>query len=221
MSGSRCGCLLVFLALIFSTVILEPAWLPAQSDQAASSREMAVRPLPKAPLSAAVQLWPGVLEPLPPVLPRPLPVLPGTIGFPQLARAAGTIFLGTVTAIEGRPTSSPAIATVAITFHVENAIRGTVPSDDFTVRQWMGLWSNGQRYRVGERLMLFLYPPSKLGLTSCVGGTLGRFRVDPAGRVLLSPQQFSAFQRDPVLGGRSHLLVRDFAWAVRQASEEE
>jgi hypothetical protein len=147
---------------------------------------------------------------------------PGTIGFPTLARSAGTIFSGTVTAIARQPaTRGQAVETVAITFHIENTIRGAVPGEDLTISQWSGLWSTGQRYRVGERVLLFLYPPSKLGLTSCVAGGIGRFAVDPWGRVLLSAQHLAAFRADPVLGGKSRLPFSDFASAVRQASEEQ
>jgi len=150
------------------------------------------------------------------------PVPPGTIGFPQIARAAGTIFSGTVTAIARRPaTRSQAVETVAITFHVERALRGTTPGDNLTISQWIGLWSTGQRYRVGERVLLFLYPPSKLGLTSSVAGPMGRFSVDPLGRVLLSAQHLSAFRTDPVLGGKSRVVFSDFALAVQRASEGE
>jgi hypothetical protein len=143
-------------------------------------------------------------------------------GLPQLARAAGMIFSGTVTRIARHPaTAGPAIETVAVTFHVQNAIRGVTPGRDLTVSQWIGLWSAGQRYRVGERALLFLYPASKLGLTSCVGGLIGRFSMDPRGWVQFSAQQISAFRRDPVLGGKSRVRFSDFARAVRQASEEE
>jgi len=110
---------------------------------------------------------------------------------------------------------------VAITFRVEQAIRGVTPGDDLTISQWMGLWSSGQRYRVGDRLLLFLYPPSKLGLTSCVGGPMGRFALDPWGRVLLSAQHLSAFRTYPLLGGKSRVRFSDFALAVRQARGEE
>jgi len=155
--------------------------------------------------------------------PPRLPITPpGGFGFPQLARAAGLIFSGTVINIERRPARAvQALGTVAITFHIENAIRGATPGSDLTISQWIGLWSSGQRYRVGEHVLIFLYPPSKLGLTSCVGGTMGRFVIDPRWRVLLTAQQLSAFQRDPVLGGKSHLRFSDFALAVRRASEEE
>lgn len=147
---------------------------------------------------------------------------PGEFGLRHLTRAAGMIFTGTVTGISRkRAASNQALDIVAITFHIENAIRGVTPGETLTITQWMGLWSSGQRYRLGERVFLFLYPPSKLGLTSCVNAPLGRFRVDAAGRVLLSTQQLSAFLKDPVLGGKSRLRFSDFALAVRQASEEE
>ena len=171
------------------------------------------------------------------VLRRPVPVPPGTgihpprrfpvrppsvFGLPQFVRAAGMIFSGTVTHIERRPANlGQAVETVAITFHVESGMRGATAGEDLTITQWVGLWSAGQRYRIGERVMLFLYPNSKLGLTSCVGGQVGRFAVDPAGHVLLTAQHLAAFRKDPVLGGKSRPLLSDFALAVRRASEEE
>lgn len=152
---------------------------------------------------------------------RPVPPL-ASPGFPQISGAAGTIFSGTVTRIgHHAATSGQAVETVSITFHVENAIRGVTPGEDLTISQWIGLWSAGQRYRVGERVLLFLYPRSKLGLTSCVGGQIGRFAVDDRGRILLSSRHLSAFRSHPVLGGRSRVPFRDFALAVRRAGEEE
>ena len=140
----------------------------------------------------------------------------------QIARGAGTIFSGAVTAIARRPaTGGQSVETVAITFHVENAIRGTTPGQDLTITQWIGLWSSGQRYRLGERVLLFLYPPSKLGLTSCVAGPMGRFSVDPSGQVLLSARHLLAFRADPLLGGKSRVKFNDLAQAVWRAGEEE
>jgi hypothetical protein len=167
-----------------------------------------------------------VLPPVQPPILAPLehrlPTAVATTALPMLVRAAGTIFSGTVTAIARRPaTHGQAVETVAITFHVDNAIRGATPGEDLTIAQWIGLWSGGQRYRVGERVLLFLYPPSKLGLTSCVAGNLGRFSVDSWGRVLLSAQHLSAFHADPVLGGKSRVVLKDFALAVRRRSETE
>lgn len=213
MYGRSCRCLLAI-----SLLILAPAWVRGQSGRLDSAPDFAI-PLPPEVFR------PRDVVPLP-ALPRaPLipPVAPpGTIGFPLLVRAAGTIFSGTVKAI-ARHTASQgeAVETVAITFHIENAIRGATPGEDLTIAQWIGLWSGGQRYRVGERVLLFLYPASKLGLTSCVGGAMGRFAIDPWGRVLFSAQHLSAFRSDPVLGGRSRVNFSDLALAVRRANEEE
>ena len=157
----------------------------------------------------------------PPIVPR-YPVRTPVVGLPGFARAAGMIFSGTVKNIERRPaTRAQAIETVAITFHVDNAIRGVTPGEDVTIFQWIGLWSSGQRYRVGEQVLLFLYPPSKLGLTSCVAESMGRFEVDAQRRVLLSAAHRSVFRQDPVLGGKSRVSFRDFTRAVLRTGEEE
>jgi hypothetical protein len=154
-----------------------------------------------------------------------------------MARAAGTSFLGTVTRIESGPErGGTAIATVAVTFHVERGLRGATAGESFTILQWLGLWTGGQQYRVGERVLLLLYPPSKLGLTSAVAGAMGQFRLDPAGRILLSGQQAAAFRGSPLLAGPSptgssrfgssrarpsSIAFNDFVQALQQATEEE
>ncbi|PYX51381.1 MAG: hypothetical protein DMG79_03245 [Acidobacteria bacterium] len=154
------------------------------------------------------------------ILPPGVP--PKTFGFRVLAQAAGAIFSGVVTGIaHGPATRGQAVETVAITFHVENAIRGATPGQDLTISQWIGLWSGAQRYRIGERVLLFLYPPSKLGLTSCVAAGMGRFQIDSQGRILLSAQHLSALRADPVLDGKSRARFSDFALAVKRANEEE
>src|SRR5690348_7860255 len=40
-----------------------------------------------------------------------------------------------------------------------------------------GCGDSQQRYRAGERILVFLYPQSKLGLTRIVGDPLGRITV--------------------------------------------
>ena len=208
MNGSNPLCLLAISILMLVTVMLN-----GQSDRRTLSPEF------ERPLSPRIGQSPPV-DSLRPRLPTTTPR--GTIGFPLIARAAGTIFSGTVMAVARRPAPhGQSLETVAITFHVQNAIRGATPGQDLTITQWMGLWSGGQRYRVGEHVLLFLYPPSKLGLTSSVGGEMGRFSVDLWGRVLLSAQHLSAFRADPVLGGKSRVTVSDFAMAIRRASLEE
>lgn len=217
MYGRGCPCLLAISLLIL------PPVARGQSDRVSPAPDFSIQSPHVIQPADGVATDRGPTEHGPTAtLPRRLPVPPGSIGFPQLTKAAGTIFSGTVTSIARRPaTRGQAVETVVITFHVENAIRGATPGEDLTISQWMGLWSSGQRYRVGERVLLFLYPPSKLGLTSCVAAPMGRFSIDPLGRVLLSAQHLSAFRADPVLGGKSRVAFSDFALAVQRASEEE
>ncbi len=209
MFGRSGSCLLTI-----SILLLAPAWLRAQSDHSIAMPDLSLPHSPRV-------LQPPVDDPLGRRSSAPAP-LTGTIDLPTLTRAAGTIFSGTVTSIARRPAaSSQTVEAVAITFHVENSIRGATPGEYLTISQWIGLWSGGQRYRVGGHVLLFLYPPSKLGLTSCVGGGMGRLPIDAWGRVLLSAQHLAAFRADPVLGGKSRLRFSDFALAVRRASEED
>lgn len=142
--------------------------------------------------------------------------------FSRLVRAAGIIFSGTVTKIQPtRSANRQSVTTVAITFRIENVLRGNAARRELTIHEWNGLWSAGQRYRVGERVLLFLYPQSKLGLTSAVGGPMGRFAMDANGTVLLTRQHISALGRHPVLGGKSRVRFSEFASAVKQAREGE
>lgn len=202
--------------LAISLWLLVPGYLCGQTVRVPPAPELAASAPPP-------DLNPYPTQPQVNNLRRHLPIAPpGPVGFSFIARAAGTIFSGTVTSIARRPaTGGQPVETVAITFHVENAIRGATPGQNLTITQWIGLWSGGQRYRIGERVLLFLYPPSKLGLTSCVAGQMGRFTIDPQGRVRLTEQHLSSFRTDPVLGGQTHLLVSDFARAVQRTAEEQ
>ncbi len=96
----------------------------------------------------------------------------------QFARSSGYIFSGTVLKIQRTTAGQNAVAFTQITFRVDEAIQGVRSRKIFTIREWSGLWDSGERYRPGERVLLFLYPVSKLGFTSPVGGPLGRFAVD-------------------------------------------
>jgi len=210
-----------FCVLLFTILIL--AWaVPISSSQAGEGILNQSDPA----AARAPHLWPQpsrlpIIYPRPPgTLPRPLPIAPGGGALPQISRAAGTIFSGTVISILPSP-SGQSPPTVTITFRVEHAIHGVHSGQHLTISQWTGLWSSGQRYRVGERVLLFLYPPSKLGLTSCVGGAMGRFGIDSLGRVLLSQQHLAVFRADPGLSRKSYVSLRDFTQAVRQAREKE
>lgn len=119
----------------------------------------------------------------------------------QLAEQSGLIFAGTVTSVECFSSfkSGPReMAASRITFYVEQAIRGVRQGQLLEVREWAGLWNSGERYRVGERVVLFLYPSSRLGLTSPVGGALGRFNVDSRQEVF--PGHFAINAASPGAG---------------------
>jgi hypothetical protein len=81
--------------------------------------------------------------------------------------------------IEPAASAAPGdIGLVRITFRVSDALRGAIPGKPLTFSEWDGLWASGDRYRVGEDLLLFLYPPSgDLGLTTTVAGTRGRISL--------------------------------------------
>ncbi|MGA9977009.1 MAG: hypothetical protein WBQ08_00035 [Candidatus Sulfotelmatobacter sp.] len=227
MQRRSCGSLLA----VWLLTLCSPAALWAQST--AISAKAGVNPLVDplavdrpAPVHLQPPAWAGS-TPFHPKAPRQFAgtgsgrsLPPGRAPtFPQLARTAGTIFAGTVTKIDAGPAAGgSAVPTVAITFHVERPLRGTVPGGSLTILEWLGLWSSGQRYAVGEHVLLFLYPPSKLGLTSVVGGSLGQFRVDAAGGILLSDQQLAVFQAEPLLAGRSRVALNDFSRALRHAT---
>ena len=201
MCGSGCR------LLAFALLALAAACMQAQANRASA----------EAPTGPAR----SVQQPIG-IRPVPGPAMPEARAVRQLVRAAGTIFSGTVTSIEPWPAAGGrSLGTVTVTFHVNDAIRGSIPGENITISQWIGLWSSGQRYRVGERVVLFLYPASRLGLTSSVAGPMGRFEMDAARRVLISAQHRLAFRSDPILGGKAHVSLGEMALAVRKATEEE
>jgi hypothetical protein len=118
-------------------------------------------------------------EPKTALVPRPFP-------WRQLTHASGMVFSGEV--LDVRPAQNGNSAT-QISFRVENAMRGVRRGQIIRVSEWGGLWSSGERYLKGEHVLLFLYPKSKLGLTSPVGGRLGKYAVDSSGRVLAGDPQ--------------------------------
>ncbi len=122
---------------------------------------------------------------------------------PSLTRSSGYIFAGTVKSVDRVTPKGDAVATVQISFHVDQAMRGVRTGQTLSIREWAGLWESGERYRPGERVLLFLYPPSKLGLTSPVQGLLGRFRIGPDGQVVVDPRQISF--RPPRAGVRERV----------------
>lgn len=148
-------------------------------------------------------------------IPRPSPVL---------MQKSGYVFAGTVNSIARvAPKEKNGVATMRITFRVDKAVQGVHAGQILTIEEWAGLWEAGQRYRPGERVLLFLYPPSKLGLTSAVQGTMGRFPVGKDGRVVIEPGHASGLppgvQRR--IGDRRHVDLEEFTRILRLEREEQ
>jgi hypothetical protein len=138
----------------------------------------------------------------------------------QLTSSAGYIFVGRVKSVQYLPAGSGHVPTMRVRFQVEQGLRGVRSQSVLTIRQWAGLWDDGQRYRTGERLLLFLYRPSKLGLTSPVGGARGRFALDRHGEVLLGMER-AALWRDSLQQVRhDRVPLRAFLRSLRGFEEE-
>ena len=130
----------------------------------------------------------------------------------HIIRDSGRIFAGTVIKVERvDPVPASYIATTQITFRVDEPIRGVRRGQVLQIHEWAGLWHTGERYRVGERVLLFLYPPSKLGLTSPVGGATGRLQIDRNRRVDL---------KSASAAGARTIELKSFAAALRRAVKE-
>jgi hypothetical protein len=191
MTGS-CWRLLACSLLVVLVSIFLASLLWAQSSAEAPFRILA-------PITAGSPDMPRAFParfPVPISEPWRIPVAPSPIGLPQITGAAGIIFSGRVTFVGrsgGRFTSAPGQTTAStmVTFQVEHALRGTTTGQNLTIHEWAGLWNTREHYRVGERVLLFLYPPSRLGLTSPVSGSMGRFAIDPQGRIRTNVQNTS------------------------------
>ena len=221
MTGS-CWRLLACSSVIFLTSIFSASPLWGQS--AAEDHFRIAAPINTSPPD--IPRFSPVPLPIPIAEPWRIPVAHSPIGLPQIAGAAGIIFSGCVTFVGragGRFTSAPGqtIASTMVTFQVEHALRGTTTGQNLTIHEWAGLWNTKEHYRVGERVLLFLYPPSSLGLTSPVAGPMGRFAIDPQGRIKTNIQNISVLASDSVIGRKRLILYSDFFHAVRRASGEE
>lgn len=153
----------------------------------------------------------------------PEPVKSGTTNLHHLTKSSGYIFAGTVQSVEHVSSSgTTGIASTQITFHVDRAIRGVRSGQTLVIREWAGLWQSGERYRIGERVLLFLYPPSKLGFTSPVGGPMGRFVVDEGLRVWLEPARRIIVPSLPTVNpnpGKTQVKWDDFVRTLSRAEE--
>jgi hypothetical protein len=109
----------------------------------------------------------------------------------QLSRRAGMIFAGTVLvpvpqiATTQASSTSPlagAMPSLELSFRVDEGIAGVERGQILTIHEWTGAWSMQRPMAKGQHILLFLYPPSRLGLTSPVGGSLGQVALDSSGK---------------------------------------
>jgi hypothetical protein len=162
----------------------------------------------------------------PPLLPRPIAhPIPGP-PLTQVIQASGYIFQGTVTQVRWIKAKNPQdVASVQITFRVTQGIRGVQAGQMLSVREWAGLWDRGERYQPDQRVVLFLYHPSKLGLTSPVAGPLSKFVVETNGAIQLNEQQRILLSGEPRFAPaiRTHAPVKaqTFASTILQLARRE
>jgi len=161
----------------------------------------------------------------PAALPRSAAELPAVSSLTALTRKSAYVFKGTVLAVTRMPPDSGnSIASVQITFRVDQGIFGVRTGQTLKMREWAGLWEAGERYRPGEQVVLFLHRPSRLGFTSPVGGGLGRFTIDRTGSVVLRPGQATVLA--PVLAkplpvtGKPRVSSLEFIRVVKRSGLE-
>ncbi len=117
-----------------------------------------------------------------------------------MSRTAGMVFTGTVLTVESHTRKGDGLPTIRLTFKVGRAIAGVRSGQILIVREWAGAWAMHHPMHVGDHLLLFLYRPSKLGLTSPVSGSSGQVALDATGThvapVALSPPQRASTTRE-------------------------
>ena len=124
--------------------------------------------------------------------PAPAQAVRQHLDLSTMTERAGTIVSGRITELRsGAHPRYKNVGVLFITVKVNEMIKGT-PAQTFTFMQFTGRAaqpSSGKplsmartlphmpMYRVGEEVVLFLYPPSSVGFTSPVGGEQGKFIV--------------------------------------------
>jgi hypothetical protein len=114
------------------------------------------------------------------------------LDLPKMTELAGTIVTGRITKLRaGAHPRYRNIGVLHVTLKVSETLKGdrtpTLTFMQFTGRSLGNRNGKGlteahplpemPSYRVGEEVVLFLYPPSEVGFTSPVGGAQGKFRV--------------------------------------------
>jgi hypothetical protein len=158
----------------------------------------------------------------------------------EMAASAGTVVTGRVVEVrEGRHPQYPNVKVAYITMAVEETLKGQANGQ--TQHTFMQFGGGVVRihelpgYRVGEEVVLFLYPESQYGFTSPVGGSQGKFYVhaDPqtGERVVtnelnnvrlfegIKTAMLSPAERQIVRSGSGPVNYRTFASLVRKLTK--
>jgi len=113
----------------------------------------------------------------------------------KMARTAGMVFSGTVLGVEASPTKYQDVPTIELQLRVDGVIAGVTAGQVLTIREWAGAWSMHRPMRPGDHVLLLLYPRSRLGFTSPVGGALGQIALEGSGtNVAERPEKISVRQ---------------------------
>ena len=160
----------------------------------------------------------------------------------QLSRRAGMIFAGTVLAAATQTVTTQVAATdqvipattpsttpaVQLSFRVDHAIAGVERGQILTIHEWAGAWSMHRPMSRGQHMLIFLYPLSRLGFTSPVGGALGQVALDPTGRNVSKYERKppalignDLTRRSPVPADARSVSVVQLERAIRSARNEE
>ncbi len=108
----------------------------------------------------------------------------------QMSRASGMIFAGKILAIEPLPPSAKRpLPLTMVSVRVKHAIAGVQQGQVVKFREWASASSIHRSLRIGQHVLLFLYPPGKLGLTSPANGAAGVLALDAAGKNLAGVQR--------------------------------
>jgi len=160
----------------------------------------------------------------------------------QLSRRAGMIFAGTVLTATAPSVTTPTVTTptaaadrvvpgttpsVQLRFRVDQAIAGVEQGQILTIHEWAGAASMYRPLHSGQHILIFLYPPSRLGLTSPVGGSLGQVALDPSGKnvVAQKPAVATGLRNESSIQPRASVdngsvSVVQLERAIRSAREE-
>src|ERR1700687_5267692 len=146
---------------------------------------------------------------------------------PLAAAAAQTATTQTVATDRAVPAATPV---VQLSFRVDLPIAGVERGQILTIHEWAGAWSMHRPMLSGQHILIFLYPLSRLGFTSPMGGALGQVALVPSGKTASKSGQRplapigvrdESSPRSPVSADTHSVSVVQLERAIRSARNEE